>query len=157
MNNVKAALIWISNILQKNHVQFQIAGGLAVRAYGSNRKLMDIDIDISENDFEQIKHDVQKFITFGPGQFKNENWDLYLITLNYNGQEIDLGGAYQTKIYDKKNKRWVKIITDFSKVNYLDIAGLKLPVINREDLIAYKKILAREVDLQDVAYLEKSK
>lgn len=157
MNNVKAALIWITNILQKKHVQFQIAGGLAVRAYGSNRTLMDIDIDISEDDFEQIKHEVQSYITFGPVQFKNENWDLYLMTLNYNGQEIDLGGAYHAKIYDKKNKKWVNIITDFSKVNYIDIEGLKLPVINREDLIAYKKILAREVDLQDLAFLEKSK
>lgn len=154
MNNAKEALIWITNIIKKHNIPYQIAGGLAVRAYGSTRELKDIDIDIPEEDIEKIKDEVRSFITFGPNQFKDESWDLLLMTLNYQGQEIDLSGAYNTKVYNKKKKVWEKIITDFSKVKYIDIYGLTLPVIGREELIAYKKILARPVDVLDLEHLE---
>jgi len=154
MNTAKEALAWITNILKNHSISFQITGGLAARAYGSTRKLIDIDIDISENDFDKIKDEVMPFIVFGPDYFKSEHWDLLLMTLNYHGQEIDLSGAYQTKIYDHKNKRWVSLTTDFSKVNSMNIDGLKLPVIERRELIAYKKILSRPVDLLDLEYLE---
>lgn len=53
MNKVKEALSWITNLLQKYNIPFQIAGGLAAQAYGSNRKLHDIDIDIPEIDFQK--------------------------------------------------------------------------------------------------------
>ncbi len=154
MSNVKEALIWITNIIKKHDIPFQIAGGLAVQAYGSVRKLIDIDIDIPEEAFEKIKNEVSSFIVFGPNQFKDQNWDLFLMTLDYQGQEIDLSGAYNTKIYDKTKQYWVKITTDFSRAQYKNIYGVSLPVIAREELIAYKKILGRPVDLLDVEYLE---
>src|SRR3990167_5068683 len=111
MNNAKEALIWITNILRRYSIPFQIAGGLAVRAYGSTRELMDIDIDISENDFEKIINEVKPFIIFGPAQFKDDKWDLFLLTLNYMGQEIDLSGAYTIKIYNNNTHVWEKITT----------------------------------------------
>ncbi|EKD71299.1 MAG: hypothetical protein ACD_46C00220G0003 [uncultured bacterium] len=154
MNNAKEALIWITNILQRYSIPFQIAGGLAVRAYGSTRELMDIDIDISENDFEKIINEVKPFIIFGPAQFKDDKWDLFLLTLNYMGQEIDLSGAYTTKIYNNNTHVWEKITTNLAKVNYINIEGLILPVIPRDELILYKKILARPVDLLDIIFLE---
>ena len=138
MNNTKEALIWITNILQRYSIPFQIAGGLAVRAYGSTRELMDIDIDISENDFEKIINEVKPFIIFGPAQFKDDKWDLFLLTLNYMGQEIDLSGAYTTKIYNNNTHVWEKITTNLAKVNYINIEGLILPVIPRAELILYK-------------------
>lgn len=154
MNQIREALIWITHILKKNNIPFQIAGGLAAHAYGSTRELMDIDIDIPEEDFEKILPAIENFIFSGPQQFKDENWDIFLVTLLYHGEEIDLCGAYNTKIYDKTNQTWKKIVTDFSKVETKDIYGLSLPVIGREELIAYKKILARPVDLIDVEFLE---
>ena len=154
MNNTKDALIWITNIIIKHGIPFQITGGLACIAYGSSRQLADIDIDIPEEHFEKIKNDVSPFITYGPDHYKSESWDLFLMTLNYHGQEIDLSGAYTTRIYNKRDKNWVKIMTDFSKVSHVDIYGLSLPIIGRQELIAYKKILARPVDLLDVTYLE---
>ena len=49
MKNIKAALIWITNILKKHQIPFQISGGLAAIAYGASRSLADIDIDIPDN------------------------------------------------------------------------------------------------------------
>lgn len=46
--NIKEALAWITNILKKYSIPFQITGGLAAILYGSKRPLEDIDIDIPE-------------------------------------------------------------------------------------------------------------
>ena len=144
------ALSWITGILEKLSIHYQIAGGLAAKAYGSSRPLNDIDIDIPEEDFDKIHDQISSFITYGPARYKSDDWDLLLMILNYEGQIIDISGAYTTKIRDHKTNTWVKIPTDFSKVNKLDIFGLKLPVINYQELIAYKKILSRPVDLIDI-------
>ena len=155
--NTREALVWITDILMRHQISFQITGGLAVQVYGSTRELADVDIEIPEDDFAKIRDEVASYITFGPGQHKSELWDLFLMTLNYQGQEIDISGAHHTKIFSKTDNCWVTLNVDLSKVAYVDIDGLNLPVIPRDDLIAYKKILARPVDLLDVAHLENSK
>lgn len=156
MRDPKATLIWITNILRELNIPYQIAGGLAARVYGSTRDLLDIDIDIPEDKFDLLKNKVSEFIISGPSRFKDTHWDLLLMTLNYHGQEIDLSGAYQTKIFDQARGKWHDLATDFSKTVMLKIFGLIVPVIPREDLLAYKKILAREVDLSDIEEIEKS-
>jgi hypothetical protein len=156
MNNVKEALSWITSLIKKHNIPFQIAGGLATQAYGSTRELHDIDIDIPEKDFETIKSEIAPFITFGPDYFKDECWDLFLMTLNYHGQEIDISGACDARIYNKKDNIWEKIVTGFSKVNFIKVYNLNLPVIRCKELIAYKKILSRPVDLLDIEYLEQN-
>ncbi len=153
MNPTKEALVWITQILRKHHIPFQIAGGLAARAYGVTRTLVDIDIDIPEDDFDKIKNEVQAYIQYGPSQYQDEHWDLWLMTIRYHGQDIDLCGAYQTKVYDKKKKAWVTLKTDFSQCQYISIEGMALPIIAREALIAYKTLLARPVDHIDLAFL----
>lgn len=155
MNQIHAALEWITRIISKHNIPYQIAGGLAVRAYGSTRPLQDIDIDISEVDFEKILEDVSEYATFGPAWYKDEVWNIYLMTLNYHGQDIDICGAHQLKVYNKLNGKWERIHTNFSRVAYINIEGLSLPVIARDELIAYKRMLARPIDILDVNWLEK--
>ena len=150
MQTTKAALIWISAILKKHHVPFQIAGGLAARAYGATRPIVDIDIDIPEDKFDIIKNEVAGFITYGPAQFKSKKWDLLLMTLNYQGQLIDLSGVYQTKIFDQETGLWQGLSEDLSKAQLQNIFGLQVPVIPLDALIKYKKALSREVDIIDI-------
>jgi hypothetical protein len=154
-SNIKQALIWITDIIQKHNIPFQIVGGLAVKAYGSKRSLADIDIEIPEDSFIKIQNEVSSYITFGPAQYKSQLWDLFLMTLNYNGQEIDLSGAYKTKIYNMNDKTWVTLSADLSKINRINLYGINLPVISRNELIAYKRSLSRPVDLLDVEFLER--
>lgn len=154
MKSTKEALIWITSIIQKYNIPFQICGGLAVRAYGSTRPLADIDIEIPEDSFIKIQDEVSSYITYGPAQYKSERWDLYLMTLNYYGQEIDLSGAYTTKIFCMTDKVWKRLGVDLFNANYLNLYGISLPVISRDALIAYKKILVRPVDLLDLEFLE---
>ena len=157
MNNLKAALIWITDILKKHSVPFQITGGLAARAYGATRPIADIDIDIPEDKFDIIKSEVLSFITYGPGQFKSKKWDLLLMTLNYQDQVIDLSGAYYTKIFNEKTGLWQVLSEDLSKAQPQNIFGLQLPVIPLDILITYKKALSREVDIIDIQEITKAK
>lgn len=154
MNKAKIALFWITDILKKHQIPFQITGGLAAIAYGANRSLADIDIDIPDNQFDLIKNDVGPYITYGPARFKSDMWDLVLMTLNYQGQEIDLSGADSTHIFNEKTKEWVKLNEDFTVVNRKKVFDLDLPVIPIKSLIYYKKILAREVDLIDIEQIK---
>lgn len=153
MRATQEAFQWIINILKNQNVPFQITGGLAAQAYGSSRELADIDIDIPESEFEKILPDVKDLIIFGPAQYKDENWDLRLMTFRYQGQKIDICGAHETQIYDKNNEEWCWLKTNFSVSEMKVIFGIMVPVVPIEELIDYKSKLKREVDLIDVEEL----
>lgn len=149
-SNHVTALRWITNIIQSKNIPFQIAGGLAAIIYGAKRELADIDIDIPEEAFSLILSEVKPYIILGPTHFKTDSWDIYLLTLNYQGQEIDLGGAYETKIFNTALQKWQPLIANFDTAIMKNIAGITIPVIAIEELIAYKTILNREVDQIDI-------
>ena len=138
---IEKSLLWIVNILNKHNIPFQITGGFAAKLYGSPRPLNDIDIDILEDRFKEIINDVREYIVFGPEQYIDKKWDLYLMTLNYFGQEIDIGGAMYMKIFDSKKEQWLSFPADFKKNVWIEVAGTKVPVISKKDLIKYKSYL----------------
>ncbi len=129
---------------------------MAAIAYGANRPLADIDIDIPDNQFTRIMDDVKPYIIFGPARFKSDKWDLLLMTLNYQGQEIDLSGADSAHIFNAMTHEWVLLNENLLNVPSQKIVDLNLPVIPLQNLVYYKKILAREVDLIDVRQIERA-
>lgn len=155
--NAKKAFRWIINILKKHKIPFQITGGLAAHVYGSNRQLNDIDIEIPENRFNDILSDVKKYINFGPSQYVDERWNVFLLTLNYKDQKIDISSAFKVKICDARTKKWRNMPSNFKKRKYKLIFGENVPVVTKDDLIAYKNILKRKEDKQDIKAILKSK
>ncbi|MEI8067898.1 MAG: hypothetical protein WCG91_03050 [Candidatus Shapirobacteria bacterium] len=135
------ALHWIIDILNKNKIKYVISGGFSAYIYGSNRDLNDIDIDISENDFEKIYPEVKKYIISGPGKYKDEKWELERIDLKYFGQEIDIGGAFTQKIFDEVSLKWVHLPTNLNKFKIMNVDGIELKVMDPVELIEYKKLL----------------
>lgn len=144
------ALRWIINILTQHAVPYQIAGGLAAQCYGAIRPLNDIDIDIPEECFAKLVEPLKDFIVDGPARFQSDEWDLLLMTLNYQGVAIDLGGAYQTLIFNKQKQQWVNVKTNLNTAVKMNVAGISANIVCRDDLLAYKKDLARDVDLIDI-------
>lgn len=145
------ALKWIIGILNKHKTDYQISGGFAAKLYDSDRELVDIDIDIPDNKFNNMYDDVKDYIIYGPKKYKDRNWDLKLMTLDYNGQTIDISG--KAKIFDKNSQKWVIRKVDFSKSDTMKIDGIDVSVISKEDLISYKSKLLRRVDRQDIKNL----
>jgi hypoxanthine phosphoribosyltransferase len=63
------------------------------------------------------------------------------MTLEYKGQEIDLGGAYETKLYDDTKNEWEQCPADLSTARMISYEEMEIPIVNPGDLIEYKKLL----------------
>ena len=154
MKNTEKAFRWIVGILRKHDMPFQITGGLAARIYGSDRPLADIDIDVPEERIKDISAGVKDYIIWGPDRFVDDNWDLMLMTLKYEDQEIDICSDI-VKIRNAGTGKWKETRTDFTQSENHEIYGISVPVVKRDKLIEYKKILNRPVDLEDVEAISK--
>jgi len=144
------ALHWIIGILDKHKIDYQISGGFAGKIFGSKRELHDIDIDISKKFFGKILPEISTYIIFGPDHYVDAKWDLELITLNYNGQEIDISDSDSPLISNKERTQWISFQTNFSKTLDIDLNGIKIKIINPKDFIEYKKELDGEHQLEDI-------
>ena len=155
MNKIASALEWISKILNKHQIPWQLTGGLAAHAYGSTRPINDIDIDIPEDRFAEILDEVKPYITDAPCRIDNPVLDVYAMTLEYQGQEVDIGGAYETRVKDLKTGIWHTVKVDLDNVEQKNVFGVEVPVVNKQDLITYKQWLAvpgnhQEQDIKEI-------
>lgn len=151
---IQSALRWIVGILEEAGVPFQVVGGLAAQSYGATRPLVDIDLYIPGNRFGEVGSRVKDCITFGPEHVISDAWDITFMALNYEGQKIELGDADTTKIFDQHARQWIPEQIDFAQSAWRTIYGVRVPVIPRAKLIAYKRRLARTVDLRDIREME---
>lgn len=152
-------LRWIVGILQKHNIPFQITGGLAGKAFGNPRPLNDIDIDVPEDRIAEIISDVKEYIVFGPERYRDNDWDLLLLTLNHEGQDIDLGGFETTKIFDVATRDWRLVPCNIDNAVSLEVMGITLPAVDPKDYIAYKQSLHRivkgvAIDQEDARYAQ---
>lgn len=150
--NTEAAFLWITNLLENQGIQYRISGGFAARAYGSKRELADIDIEVNDENVYALADHVRNYIVYGPERYKDANWDLALMTLRYEGQDIDIAGV-GASIFDQESKEWVHFAGNLNRSNPIEIYGKTVPVETLEALIAYKKKLSRDVDKEDVRQL----
>lgn len=155
VRNTKEAFIWIIGLLRKRKIPFHISGGFAANIYGSPRVLADIDIQITNEEVFNLQNDVQKYIIYGPQRYKDNEFDLLLMTLKYKGQEIDICGINDQKLFNKRTQKWTTEKIDLSNVTKKKVYNLIVPVMPLEDLLCYKKKIARDVDLEDVRVLSK--
>jgi len=154
-SKLETTLKWIVAILNRHNVPFQIAGGFGAHLYGGTRPVNDIDIDIPNEKFQDILLDIQKYINYGPARYKDEKWDLDLITVDYQGQLVDISGAFGAKIYDETNKIWTPYPCNFKTAQQINIYGIDVSVMDSKDLIAYKKLLNGAHQIEDIIAMEK--
>jgi hypothetical protein len=155
--NTEGAFKWIVELLEKYSIPFQVSGGFAARVYGVDRELADIDIGIPDSRFEELLPEVKDYLIYGPDHYVDEQWDLKLMTLKYEGQEIDIAGRDNIKFFDKENDIWIPGHRELTISEPREVYGIVVPLIPKEALIAYKSKLAREVDLEDIRQLKNLK
>ena len=154
-NKLENALKWIVPVFGKHNVPFQITGGFAANIYGAKRPVNDIDIDVPEDKMDILLPDIEPYITFGPAHCKDERLDVKLIKLNYKSQEIDIGGAFDVKIFDDQNKVWIHCPAKFETAQIHSIYGIQVPIVSPQDLIEYKKLLSGEHQKTDITAVQK--
>ncbi len=152
MKDTREALKWIVNILNKHQVSFQIRGGFAAKVYGSKRPLSDIDFRIDKGGIDKILPDVKNYVTHQPGEYKDEKWDIYGMTLSYEGQEIDM--CERVKIFNDNTQAWEDLKVDLSKSVIKEVYGIKIPIAVPEELIAYKHLLNGAHQVEDIQAIQ---
>jgi hypothetical protein len=133
-------LKWIVGVLNRFGMGYQITGGLAAFWYGSKREIYDIDLEVSDSDIYRLSEICRKYIIYGPERYVDEHFDLLLMTLDYGGQLIDVCGIDSMSIRGE--------IQEIDLGSFVEVDGYR--VVRLEDLVYYKKLLGREVDLIDI-------
>jgi hypothetical protein len=156
--STQEAFLWIVNILQNKKIPFRVSGGLAARVYGSKRALGDIDIEIPDKNFGDILDEVKDYMVFGPTRrIIDDAFEVYLLRLNYAGQDIDLCGSESMNVHSKTSDEWLPEETsDFNENLVREIFGVSTPVISKKELVEYKKKISRDIDLEDLSYLNEN-
>ena|SRR3990167_7726856 len=142
-------------ILNNNNIPFHVSGGLAAIFYGSERDLYDIDIDIYKKDIPKIRKLFKGYIIKDYHNLIDEQFDIWLLTLMIDGILVDISQAEEAYIF-KKDGTKIKMDSNISKARNIEYEELKIPVQDKKELIAYKRMVGRETDLMDIRSIRQS-
>lgn len=151
---VGTALKWIKEILESEQVPYQIVGGLAATIHGGTRDVADIDLYVPKHDVEKLLPYVDEFISKPLKHYVEEGWDLEYFQLIYRNQKIEIGLSPGTKVFDSANQSWVSLEIDYAHSVSVSYRGIEVPTMPILELIEYKSVLGREVDLIDITELK---
>lgn len=155
MPNASAAALWIAGLLEREQIPYMVAGGLAARAHGATRPLADIDLYVPTDALAIVAKLAKDHVTRPPARHVGDQWDLVFMELQYAGQKVELVGADDVRIAAAVDCPWVTQQIDLRSAVRMETGlGVAMPVMPRDDLIAYKRLLDRAVDRHDVAALE---
>lgn len=146
-------LRWFVGELARLGVPFQAVGGLAARAHGGTRPLMDLDFYIPERHLPAVAEVLEEHVVRPPSEHLDEHWDLTFMALVRAGWRIEIAGAESARLRDAESGNWIPAGIDFDRSVPLQVDRVTIPVMPRAELLAYKRRLDREVDRADVAEL----
>lgn len=129
---------------------FQVSGGLAAKMYGSPRPLYDLDFDVREEDLRRIRDLFRARVARDIYHHVDEHHDTLLLTLNIGGVLVDFAPIENYYVAGRDGQK-VLAVSSLSKAKPMKLGDLEVPVIDQDELIAYKKILQRPEDLADIA------
>ncbi|MBO0783296.1 MAG: hypothetical protein J2P37_31160 [Ktedonobacteraceae bacterium] len=148
------ALHWIVSLLNRHNITYQIVGGLAAKAYGASRPLVDIDIYVqlnNEQTLQALLEEVRPYVVREYGPHRSASWDIMYMALDYHGIYIDVADSAGARFYNHRDGRWEEQGIDYTRSTWQTLYGVEIAVMPREELLAYKAMLQREVDRQDLA------
>ncbi len=135
--------------LSEKGVRFIVVGAYALAAHGYPRATGDIDIWLS-NTPENAKKVLDALNTFGAPTGKITQLDLQkidtVIQLGIEPSRIDLLTGIDGVAFDDA---FLNKIT-------VEIDGLKIPILGKDDLLKNKMSTNRDKDLSDIAWLRKN-
>lgn len=149
------ALKWIVGILNRSNIPYCIGGGMATYLYGSGRQVNDIDISISGKYFSIIVPLVREYITAGPKHYQNNKWDCLTLSLNYEGQDIDMTDADTLMMSKKDGTGWIRNKEIYQKhPNVIkEVGDISVSLMDPRVLFEYKQELDGEHQEFDLKFL----
>lgn len=151
---IAQALDWICEILRGQRVPFQIVGGLASHVFGASRPIVDIDLYAPLTEHPEMMPILGPATVWGPRHYRDACWDLVFMKLDHGKVRIEIGdSSANPRYFDQLTQRWTDQRIDFTRSVQHKAFGIRVPVIPKPELIAYKTALNRDVDLIDIAQI----
>ncbi|HLI06454.1 MAG TPA: hypothetical protein VKV40_07795 [Ktedonobacteraceae bacterium] len=148
---IGAALHWIVSLLNRHNIPYQIVGGLAAKAYGSTRPLVDIDIYAPMEQLRPALDEMRPYIVREPLPHHSESWKLIYMALEYHDIYIEIGNtSTNPRFYNRRDGCWEAQTINFANSTIMTLYDTQVAVMPRDELLAYKAMLQREVDYQDI-------
>jgi len=147
------ALRWIVSLLHRYAIAYQICGGTAAKAYGAMRPLVDIDMyaSLQESPYFQVFLDeIQPYLMRAWTPYLSASWDMLYLALNYRGMQIEIAeSTTNPRFYNHRDGRWEDQPIDFAASTRTYLYGVEVAIMPKDELLAYKAVLDREVDHLD--------
>ena len=125
-------------------------GGLAARAFGATRDLVDLDFYVPETALPVLAQALAPEDAVGPTRVQSAQWDVSVLVVEIAGCPVEFGAAEGARWRDAGTGRWHDAGVDFTRAETHSVLGVPTPVMPRDELIAYKAALDRDVDLLDL-------
>ncbi len=151
-----SAVEWLADLFRDRDVRYAAAGGLAARAWGANRPLVDLDFYVHGEDLDRVESDLAPYVVQPLKELTNEHWDLSLLRLEYAGVPLELSVGEGAKYREAKTGKWHDACPDFDQCPEREFLDTRIRVMNREALLEYKRRVDRAVDRADVSSIERS-
>jgi hypothetical protein len=149
--NQKEVLTFLVQTLNSEDIVFQVSGGLAAIAHGATRPLYDIDLEIHKEDVETVRRLFKDYITEDWNndlEGDDDQFDIWMMKLEIKGVPIDINQVEDVYLISKTGERTLQPSAMDTEPKVVE--GITIPVLRKEPLIAYKKLLARDTDLVDI-------
>jgi len=147
---VRRALKWVIKILRDQKVPYQISGGLCARFYGATRRINDIDIDIRKIDFPCLQAIILPYVIFGPDQYIDKKWNVFIMILKYQDQLIEFTSGDFSEISNTDRTKWLVFRYDLQDVNIIPWEGTTINLMRPEKILRYKKHLDGKKQKEDI-------
>jgi hypothetical protein len=151
-----SAVGWLADLFRDRDVRYAAAGGLAARAWGATRPLVDLDFYVHAEDLDRVESDLAPYVVEPLSKLVNDHWDLSLIRLEYAGVPLELSVGEGAKYREAQSGAWHDACPDFDDCPERELFGTRVRVMNRDDLVEYKRRVDRAVDRADIASIERS-
>ena len=135
-------------LLNANNVRYLMLGGYAVGAYGYPRATNDIDIFVSDDEVN-VENLIRCLTQFGFEPLSHDS-------LSQPRSVVEMG-VEPIKIQLMNFADGIDFEAAFARRNILEIEGIEVSVVSKDDLIRNKKAVGRHKDLADVERLAKLK
>lgn len=156
MENWMKIMTRVATELDSLGVEYQLSGGAAARFYGSPRPVNDLDFELEDKD---LRRATDLLVAKGArlvqevGPYEDSSWQVNLSILEWDGQTIELVGCKEARIWDQAGSEWRNFANNPRKAQWRRFGGSLIRIISLHDLISYKSILRRPVDLEDLEEL----
>lgn len=148
---IRAALVDLLGLLWDREIPYQVVGGLAARAHGATRTLVDVDVFVPDEGLDTIAEVWRDAVTRPPHRHVGDQWDVRYARFEVQGVPIEVGSTHRVAIQGGRSDRWHELAIDLKHFELRQAFGVSMKVMPLNALVSYKHVLNRPVDRQDLA------